>query len=85
MDKDPTEAKRIELAEQINGNPREREELEAKFGEVWDTEQLKATFQVHGFLAPFTGVTRKEDGVKGSLLFQHWPRYYFGFTRDDEL
>jgi hypothetical protein len=35
---------------------------------------------VIGFLAPFVVVRRKIDGVKGSLEFQHHPRFYFGFS-----
>jgi hypothetical protein len=30
-------------------------------------------------MAPLVVVRRKADGVKGSLEFQHMPRYYFGF------
>ena len=31
---------------------------------------------------PFVVVRRKSDGVKGSLEFQHNPRYYFSFSPD---
>lgn len=60
-----------------------REELEVKYGQVWDTQQLQADFIVNGFMAPFVGVTRKSDGKKGCLEFQHSPRYYFSFKSDD--
>ena len=30
-------------------------------------------------MAPLVVVRRKSDGVKGSLMFQHSPRFYFGF------
>jgi hypothetical protein len=54
----------------------------AKAKERWDTEALARDFIVHGFLAPFVHVTRKADGVQGSLEFTHYPRWYFNFVRD---
>jgi hypothetical protein len=44
------------------------------------TEAMCALYDVIGFAAPFVVVTRKSDGVKGSLRFTHWPRRYFGFV-----
>lgn len=64
---------------EINAAPGSREALEAKYGQVWDTDQLRAEFEVTAFMAPFVGVTRKADGVKGLMMFQHAPRYYFQF------
>jgi len=79
---DPTESiRRQELAE-INKAPNKRESLEAKHGQVWDTDELRDEFDVLGFMAPFVVVSRKSDGVKGSLKFQHSPRLYFGFKAD---
>lgn len=78
---DPTEAaRRAELA-RINEHPATREELEARYGadNVWDPSELAREFSVHGFMAPYCVVTRKKDGVKGSLAFQHHPRFYFDF------
>jgi len=46
---------------------------------VWDTDQLRAEFEVTGFMAPFVAVRRKSDGVKGAMMFQHHPRFYFDF------
>jgi hypothetical protein len=66
--------RRIRLGE-INGQPGGREALEAAHGRVWDTGQLSEEFEVVGFLAPFVVVRRKADGVKGSLEFQHHPRF----------
>lgn len=76
------ERQRKALQEEINSNPKTREELEERFGvdQVWDTDQLRAEFDVQGFAAPFCVVTRKKDGVKGVLAFQHWPRFYFAFA-----
>jgi hypothetical protein len=60
----------------------ERARLEAKHGKgnVWDTRELQENFTVSSFLAPFCFVTRKSDGVKGAVEFQHYPRFYFTFT-----
>lgn len=50
---------------------------------VWDTDAMRAEFTVTGFLAPFVAVRRKSDGVTGSLMFAHSPRYYFGWSADN--
>jgi len=65
----------------VFGHPGDRTILERVFGQVWDTEQLQKDFEVQGFLAPFVTVTRKADGAKGSMTFQHMPRFYFDFKR----
>ena len=77
---DPTEAARRRMVDEINETPRDRAELEKSNGEIWDTNQLTAEFDVDGFLAPYVSVIRKRDGAKGLMLFQHQPRFYFGFT-----
>jgi hypothetical protein len=76
---DPTENIRRRMVGAINSNPGERELLETEYGQVWDTQQLTEDFEVEGFMAPFVVVTRKEDGVRGTLTFQHMPRFYWGF------
>lgn len=55
-------------------------ELSAKYGQLWDTKELQEEFSVNGFLAPFVSVTRKSDGVKGTMLFSHYPRFYHSFS-----
>jgi hypothetical protein len=77
---DPTEAVRRELVAEINAQPGSREALESEHGRVWDTQQLAEEFEVLGFLAPLVVARRRADGVKGSLFFQHAPRYYYGFS-----
>ncbi len=79
---DPTESIRRQQVAEINLQPGSREALEDKHGEVWDTQQLRDDFDVLGFLAPYIVVRRKSDGVKGSLTFQHDPRFYFGFKEE---
>ena len=76
---DPTEPIRRELLAEINAQPGSREALEAEHGQVWNTQQLGEDFEVIGFAAPLVVVKRRKDGVKGSLFFQHNPRFYFGF------
>ena len=76
---DPTEDIRKQMLAEINAQPGSREYLEAKHGQVWSTSELSEDFDVIGFPAPLVVVRRKSDGVKGSLMFQHHPRFYFGF------
>ena len=76
---DPTEQIRRKLVAEINAEPGSREALEAEYGKVWDTGELSADFEVIGFLAPFCVVKRRADGQKGSITFQHHPRFYFDF------
>jgi hypothetical protein len=40
---------------------------------------LSDDFEVIGFMAPVVVVRRNSDGQKGSLMFQHNPRFYFSF------
>jgi hypothetical protein len=77
--KDATEAARRARLAEINAAPGSREALEALYGQVWDTRELARDYEVIGFLAPYVGVKRKADGVRGSLEFQHHPRLYFNF------
>jgi len=70
---------RKNLVKEINADPSGRLDLEAKYGQVWDTDQVSQDFEVLGFMAPFVIVRRKADGMKGSLMFQHRPRFYFSF------
>ena len=76
---DPTETIRRNRIAEINVVPGSREDLENRYGEVWDTNQLSEEFQAIGFMAPLIVVRRKSDGLKGSLEFQHSPRFYFNW------
>lgn len=82
VETDPTEDLRRTLVVQVNANPCERAALEAQHGQVWDAQELARDFVVVGFMAPYVVVRRKADGVVGSLLLQHHPRYYFDWTQD---
>lgn len=74
---DETEAARMVML--ATGKP--QAEL-AQAERSWTTDELTSDFQVHGFLAPFVVVTRRADGMKGTLMFQHSPRRYFNFQPD---
>ncbi len=80
MENDSTESLRRELTRKLNSEPGNRASLEAKYGQVWETDELGRDFEVKGFLAPFVVVRRKSDGVLGTLMFQHEPRLYFRFV-----
>ena len=77
---DATEPFRRHRIAEINAQPGSLEALEAEYGSVWDTGELTEVFDVIGFMAPLVIVRRKSDGVKGSLEFQHSPRFYFNFS-----
>lgn len=46
---------------------------------VWTTDELREHFEVEGFMAPVVVVRRRSDGARGSLMFTHSPRFYFGW------
>jgi len=50
--------------------------------EKYTTAELSELFEVISFCAPFVVVIRKEDGVKGTMQFDHMPRYYYNFIAD---
>jgi hypothetical protein len=77
---DVTETVRRAMVTEINSEATERAALEAKYGQVWNTEELRSDFTVRSFMAPFVMVVRKSDNFNGSLTFQHNPRYYFDFV-----
>jgi hypothetical protein len=77
MPYDPTQT--IRQAMLAAGVPQEH--LETANG-PFPTEDLRRDYTVHAFLAPFVVVTRKSDGVRGTLEFTHNPRWYFNFVED---
>jgi hypothetical protein len=79
---DPTESTRRKMVETINDNAGEREELVKLYGDVWNTEEVRNAFDIRSFMAPYVRVIRKSDGVPGTLLFQHSPRFYYTFQED---
>ena len=84
MTNDETEPfRRARVAELATQQTDNRAELEARHGKVWNTQELQEEYAVTGFLAPYVIVRRKRDDAIGSLEFQHEPRYYWGFERDE--
>ena len=79
---DETESVRREMAGRINAVPAERQRLEETHGRVWTTDELQADFEVIAFASPLIVVREKATGRKGSLFFQHRPRFYWGFQPD---
>lgn len=77
---DVTEPAHRQRIAEINVEPGSQDALEAQYGQVWNTSELSKDFEVLGCMAPFIVVRRKSDGAKGSLEFQHSPRFYFNFV-----
>jgi hypothetical protein len=67
---------------QSDDKDEERKRLEGLYGRVWNTDEVRAEFEVIGFMAPFVVVKRKSDNKKGSLEFQASPRFYFCWKED---
>lgn len=44
------------------------------------TEQMQKLYEVIAFAAPMVIVRRKSDNIKGSLQFDHRPRFYYDFV-----
>jgi hypothetical protein len=76
--KDPTETLRRQMIE--TGQPERDLETADK---RWTTEEMSRDFSVQSFMAPFVFVTRRADGVRGTLEFTHSPRFYFNFRPDE--
>ena len=76
---DTTETIRRQRTAELNAEPGSREALEAEYGRVWNTEEMMDEFHAVGFMAPLIVVHRKSDSAKGSLEFQHSPRFYFNW------
>ena len=79
---DTTETIRRGLVAELTTQVGSREYLEQKHGQVWTTQELQQDFDALGFMAPFVIVRRRSDGSKGSLTFQHHPRFYFGWQAE---
>jgi hypothetical protein len=81
-DEEYLDARRRELITEVNARPKTRSDLECMALDVWDSEELARDFEVLGFRAPFVVVERRSDGTRGSIMFQHDPRFYFEFRTD---
>lgn len=61
-----------------------RAELEARFGQVWDTKELARDFIVTSIIGRTLVVRRKAGDVVGTLTIQERPWLYFDFTPYEE-
>jgi hypothetical protein len=84
-ERDVDDAVRQTVISEINQEAAERSRLEEQHGQVWSTDELTTDFEVRTFLAPCVGVTRRSDGMRGTLFFQHRPRFYWGFEPDSKF
>ena len=82
-DTDITEQLRLVRLAVLNAEPGDRHALEQHHGQVWNGLELGRDYEVIGFMAPLVVARRKSDGIRGSLEFQHHPRFYFNW-RDDQ-
>jgi hypothetical protein len=81
---DPTENARRARQAELNNEAGGRQLLEDLHGQVWSTDELRASqYEVIGFMAPYVVVRDKVTGKKGSLEFQHSPRFYFSYRADE--
>ena len=62
---DPTEDIRRKMLVEINAQPGSREYLEAKHGQVWDTQQLSDDFEVHRLRRPARRRSSQERRAEG--------------------
>jgi len=63
----------------MDATTKQRERMEIAHGQVWTTSEVQEDFEVIQFAAPYVIVRERSTGCKGSLLFQHDPRFYYGF------
>lgn len=58
-------------------------ELRERYGRLWTTSELQKEFTVLGFCNCYVVVIRKSDNQKGSLDFEHRPRFYHSWVPDN--
>ena len=56
-----------------------RDLVHAGFKDIMTAEEATEKYEFEGFGGGIVVVTRKSDGVRGSLNFTHIPRFYFDF------
>jgi hypothetical protein len=78
-EQDPTADQRAALVPEM---PAELAARVAAGERVWTTAEMTKEFEVLGFAYGFAVVRRRSDGVVGSLMFTHSPRFYFGWKED---
>ena len=71
-----------ELEEALSANACSREDLEQEYSDVLDENEFSMAFENLGYRPPFVLVRCLETGAQGSIMFQNYPRLYFGFDRN---
>ncbi len=49
------------------------------------TDEMTKLYEVDCFSAPFVVVKRRSDGVKGTMMFDHMPRFYYMFVSNEDI
>ena len=70
---------RAKMTTEINANAKSREVLAAEFGSVYNTNELMEHYEIISFAAPFVYGVDRATKKKGTLIFQHNPRFYHSF------
>jgi len=60
-----------------------RLELQEQYGKVLNTQELTSKYEVRSFLAPLVFLTERSTGKRYTAQFQHMPRYYFDFVKQN--
>jgi len=72
---------------QVESNDEQLERTRLEFlhrekGRIWDAQEMSEEFDVESILTPFVIVRRRADGVRGTLMYQASPRFYFDFREE---
>ena len=57
----------------------DRKALEAKFGKVWNAQELEQDFVVTAFIGSTVVARRKADDLVGTLEFTNRPHLFYNF------
>lgn len=61
--------------------PGSREALEAKYGHVWNADELDRDFEVIECLGPYVAVRRRSDGLRGNVEADDDFQFFFNFQQ----
>lgn len=61
-----------------------RSALEGFYKNVWNDDELVEQFGVSHFEPPYVHVIRKQDKVRGTVMFVDRPRFYFSFSAEGD-
>ena len=69
----------------VSDTARVRVRLAELHGEVWSEAEMARAFEVRTIAAPYCGVRRRCDGVRGTLQFTTDPCFYFAWIANAAL